>query len=280
MKKVTLIVLLFISIQSFAQKVTQKIVLTTGQKINVNQVDDTNMTISAMGQEINITGSNSSTAILEIKTVADNNNVITRTLKKVKISSEAMGQSQSYDSENAADKNSDMAKQFEDKLNKPEDFNIDNKGKEITNSKKTVETDGDNPMENILKMADVGINNVSSSFMVLPADVKAGFSWTDSSTIDKIKTVKKYTVKSIDNTDAVIALESNNIGEKSVDAQGTEMNININVTVNGEMTSDIATGLVKKNVLSADINNTMDIMGSSSPMTGKITSTVIYTPAQ
>jgi hypothetical protein len=275
MRKITLIACTFISLQSFAQ--TQKIVLSQGQKINVTQVDSSTISISAMGQEINITGNNNTTTLLEIKSVADNNNVVISTLKQVKSSGEAMGNSQTYDSDKAGDKDSPLATQYASLLNKPTEFIIDNHGKEVKAKKSETTEETSNPMQEMFTSA---YSNISNAFMALPAAAKAGYSWVDSSSEDKIKTIKKYTLKDIKGNEALINLDVTITGEKTNEAQGMEMTVTLNTKTTGEITSDITTGLVKKNVMVTEINNTMEMMGNSNPMTGKINTTITYSSVQ
>jgi hypothetical protein len=276
MKKIILIAFAFVSLQSFAQ--TQKIVLSPGQKISISQSNNNNITISAMGQEIESTSTSNLTTLLEVKTVDDNKNVVSSTLQKMKVSGQSMGSAQTYDSENADDKNSEMGKMFGLKLNIPEEVVIDNTGKEIITKKTEGTEEPANPMAEML--SPTGSSNVSNAFMVMPANAKAGYSWVDSSTEDKIKTIKKFTVQAIKGNEAITSIDITVTGEKTVEAQGMEMNITLNTKTTGEITSDITTGLVKKNVMVTEMNNTMDMMGNSSPMTGKINTTITYTPVQ
>ena len=102
----------------------------------------------------------------------------------------------------------------------------------------------------------------------------------DSSLDDKLKTVKKYTIKDIKGNEAITGVNITLTGEKTVNTQGMEMTITLNTTTTGEITSDITTGLVKKNELITEMNNTVDMMGNSGPMTGKATTTIICTPVQ
>lgn len=278
MKKIVLITLTLLSSQLFAQTPTQKIVLKAGQKISISQSNNNNITISAMGQEIESTSTSNLTTLLEVKTVDDNKNVVSSTLQKMKVSGQSMGSAQTYDSENADDKNSEMGKMFGLKLNIPEEVVIDNTGKEIITKKTEGTEEPANPMAEML--SPTGSSKISNAFMVMPANAKAGYSWVDSSTEDKIKTIKKFTVQAIKGNEAITSIDITVTGEKTVEAQGMEMNITINTKTTGEITSDITTGLVKKNVMVTEMNNTMDMMGNSSPMTGKMNTTITYTPVQ
>ncbi len=272
MKKLFLFALTIFTISCIAQP-TQKIVLKKGQKIKLEQVDKTTMRISAMGQSMDINSDNDMITLLEVKAIDDNKFTLSSTLKRIKMSAEMMGNSQSYDSDNPADKNSEMAKEFENKLNKPEEAIVDHQGKEINEKNKGMEISG-NPMENMFKMI-AAKGAVSSAFMLLPANASVGSSWSDSGMIETIKTLKTYTIKSISNDEAVIELKGTISGEKSADMQGMEMNVKMNSQLSGEILSDIKTGLVKRTNIITDMNNEVEMMGASNPMTGKVTTTII-----
>lgn len=263
------------SITTFAQTATHKIILVSGKKIMINQTNDMEMTISMMGQGIDMKSNSNTETLLEVMEVAENKNRINSTLKKIKLSSEMMGGIQTYDSENEADKNSELGKQFTGKLNVPKQFMVNNLGQEV--EEKEAEEDASlNPMEGFLGMSADGRSIISNSFLILPQNAKIDDSWTDSIMTDKIKTIKKYTIKNIADYVATIDISGTVTGEKKVEVQGTEMSVNINTTFSGKMMSNISTGLVEKSDIVTEMNNTMELMGSPSTMTGKVTSTATY----
>ncbi|MEP7255217.1 MAG: DUF6263 family protein [Ferruginibacter sp.] len=284
MKK-TIITLLYVFTSSliFAQTgstkaATQKIILPGGQKIIV----ESNITIEAdlsMGMAIN--SNSTSQNLLEVKNSTDKTYTISNTLTKVKVNMNMMGQPTNYDSEKKDDNNSDIAKSFEDKLNKPVDITINNvTGIVIKDDKKVKEksADDENPMNGLLGMFAESTDDavVSGAFELIPKDKAVGESWLDSTVAKDMKTVRTYTLKSVTGNEALIQLDVVTTAANKLDVQGMEMEFKSNTKTTGEIITDITTGQVKKKDTKSDITGSFQLMGQDVPITAKATSASIY----
>ena len=270
--------LIFAQTGSTKPVVTGKILLPTGQKIIV----ESNITIEAdlsMGMQMS---SNSTTEnLLEVKKSTDKNYTISSTLTKVKVNMNMMGQPTNYDSEKKEDNNSDIAKTFEDKLNKPVDITIDNAtGIAIKDDKKVKKTDIDeeNPMNGLLSMFAESTDDavVSGAFELIPQGKSIGESWSDSTIAKDMKTVRTYTLKSVTGTEALIQVDAVTTAVNKLDLQGMEMEFKSNTKTTGEIFTDISTGQVKKKNTNSDITGSFQLMGQDVPITAKSTSTSTY----
>ena len=154
-----LLVCVVISALTFAQPTASptsndviKIKLANGQKITVESNTDIEASLT-MGMEMN---SNSITVnSLEVKNNTANSYIISSTLTKLKITSNMMGQATNYDSENKSGNDEQMAKMFDDRLNKSADVTIDNAtGLAITEKKKEKKSDDEetNPVADLMKI--------------------------------------------------------------------------------------------------------------------------------
>lgn len=274
------LICLVISGLAFAQT-SGKIKLANGQKIIIESTIDMQATLT-MGMELT---SNSTTLNeLEVKNSNAKNSIISNTLTKLKMTSNMMGQATNYDSENKAGNDEQVAKLFDDKLNKPVDVTVDNStglaAAEKKKEKKTeVETEEANPMADMMKIfSDNGSDDavVSGAFEMMAKGKSVGDSWADTATDKDMKTIRRYTLKSILANEAII--QSNIIlnAVNKLDFQGMEFTIKTETKTNGEIVTDISTGLVKKRTSVADITGSIPMMGQDMPISAKVTTTSIY----
>ena len=270
--------LIFAQTGSTKPVVTGKILLPTGQKIIV----ESNITIEAdLSMGMQMSSNSTSENLLEVKKSTDKDYTISSTLTKVKVNMNMMGQPTNYDSEKKEDNNSDIAKTFEDKLNKPVDITIDNAtGIAIKDDKKVKKTDIDeeNPMNGLLSMFAESTDDavVSGAFELIPQGKSIGESWSDSTIAKDMKTVRTYTLKSVTGTEALIQVDAVTTAVNKLDLQGMEMEFKSNTKTTGEIITDISTGQVKKKDTKSDITGSFQLMGQDVPITAKSTSTSTY----
>ncbi len=287
MKRIyTLLVCLVISGLTFAQpsatgkrSETAKIKLNNGQKIVVESTIDIEASLT-MGMEMT---SNSVTVnALEVKSSNASNYIISSTLTRLKMTSNMMGQATNYDSENKASNDEQMAKIFDDKLNKAVDVTVDNTtGLAVTEKKKEKKGDDEetNPVADLMKIFSDNASDdaiVSGAFEMIPKGKSIGDSWADTATGKDMKTIRTYTLKSISGNEATIQSNIVMNAVNKLDFQGMEFNIKSETKTNGEIITDISTGLVKKRTSVADITGSIPMMGQDMPISAKATTTTIY----
>jgi Family of unknown function (DUF6263) len=257
---------------------TGKIMLTPGQKIIVESSISMDADLS-MGMQMSSTSTNEN--LLEAKNSTDKNYILSNTLTKVKVNMNMMGQPTSYDSEKKEDNNSDIAKTFEDKLNKPVDITIDNAtGKAVKDGKKETkkESDEENPMSGLLDVFAQSSDDavVTGAFELIPAGKNVGESWQDSTITKDVKTIRNYTLISITGNEALVQLDAVTTAKNKLDVQGMEMEFKSETKSTGEIITDITSGQVKKRTTKADITGSIQLMGQDVPITAKATSTNTY----
>lgn len=280
MKKIISFTASFVIAQlMMAQTNTNAILLLKGQKISVNN----DVTIDAdlgMGMQLNsVTASINS---LQVKDSDTNNYTISNTLTKLKINMNMMGQNNTYDSDNKDGNNADMAKIFDDKMNKVNDVMIDKTTGAVITPKQAVIKDSDedanNISENMMKMfsntSDVAV--VEGAFEILPAGKKTGDSWADTSKTADTKTIRTYTLQSVTGNEAVMNIETTVKATNKLDFQGMEFEINTDTKTTGQVLFDISTGLVKKRDTVSDITGSFQMMGQDMPITAKTTTKTVY----
>jgi hypothetical protein len=279
MKRVFLsVTILAVSAIAFSQP-TAKIKLTDGQKIVAESVTDIQASLT-MGMELS---SNSTTLnAMEVKSSNADNYFISSTLTKMKVTSNMMGQASNYDSENKTGNDEQMAKIFDDRLNKPVDVTLNNTtGQAVTEKKSAKKTDADetNPVADMMKIFTDNASEeaiVSGAFEMIPKGKSTGDSWGDTTTARDMKTIRSFTLKSVTGNEAIILSNVVLTAVNKLDFQGMEFIINTETKTKSEIVADISTGLVMKRTGVADITGTIPMMGQEMPISAKVTSTTIY----
>ena len=275
---------LFTCLAASAQQPPQKIVVAKGHKITVVDSIIINIVQEAMGQTMEIAGNTFSSTLLEIKETGDNKTVISSTLKKTTFNMSMMGQEMNYDSDKPGDKGSEIGKAFEDKINKPEDITLDNMGKAIASDvpvAKKNEAESGASVDMITNLTGMNSgNSAENAFMLLSSSSKVGSSWNDSTVSEGIKTLRTYIIKSMTNNEAVITVMGVISGSRKMEMQGMEMNMNAGGKVDGEIVVDITNGMVKKRTTVIEPNNSIEVMGMSIQVTGKVSTVSYYTITQ
>jgi hypothetical protein len=233
-----------------------------------------------MGMELT---SNSATVnSLEVKNTTPNNYTISNALTKMKVNMNMMGQSNTYNSDNKEGNNEDMAKIFDEKMNKQIDVLLDNKTGAATTEKKkdkkADDVDDADPTAGLLKMfadnSDEAI--VAGAFEIVPTGKSVGDNWADSTTDKDTKMVRTYTLKSITGNEAVIESVIVATGKNKLNFQEMEFEVKSETKTNGEIITDISTGSVKKRTSVADITGSIQMMGQDMPISAKATMTSTY----
>ena len=279
MKKGLLVIGIFFSATGFAQKkqaVAKNIILAKGQEITITTTATQN---AEMAMGMGMKSSAATTTKLNVLEAADKNYKITATLTKMVFSADMLGQQKNFDSDKKEDREGEFAQSVS--LDKPKPALVDKSTGNVTLEKEDTlpAVQDDNPfsgmMGSLVKSSDAV--SISSAFLIIPENKKAGDKWTDSSIIEGIKTLNIYSIESIVKNIVTIALNSVITGSTSMEAQGTQFNVIMNSTSTGKIIVDNNTSLVKKRTNNADVKSTIEMMGQSVPVTGKATTTTTYT---
>lgn len=285
MKKIySAILTLFIAVTSIAQPAVSNInpgtrlKLSGGQKILVESTTHIEASFG-MGMELN----SNSTAVnsLQVKNSIDRITTVSNTLTKLKVDMNLMGQANNYDSENKEGNNSDMAKVFDERLNKTVDVDIDNTTGLPVEQKKIVkakDTEAANPADDLLKMFSNTSDDamVSGAFELIPTGKSIGDKWTDTTDSKDLKIIRTYTLKSITGNEAVIQLDVLTKAVNMLNFQEMEFEIKSDTKTTGEIVTDVTTGLVKKRISNSDITGSLQMMGQDMPISAKTSSTILY----
>jgi Family of unknown function (DUF6263) len=262
---------------NFTQAQT-KIKLDKGQKFETNTVTAMSMNMEQMGQAIEISSNINSTNQMEVKTVSKDSSVIASTLSKMKLTGSAMGQDMNYDSENPADKDSEIGKTLSKSIGQTTEVTVNESGK-IINVKKPViagsESDG---MMDMLSGgagtdgADTGLKGIFANFNT--SKVKTGDTWMDSSIAGKNKIVNTYLIKEIKGDEMSVNIISTESKSFTKEQQGMEVLISMEIKSTGDLIYEKSTGMLKQSNAVAEATGNAEVMGMTIPMTTKTTTAV------
>ncbi len=285
MKKIYIAVsCLFVTGLSFAQPMSTgvspagKIKLVYGQKIVVENSIDVEASL-IMGIQLN--GNLATINLLEVKNTTDKESTISSTLTKLKVKMNMMGEPNNYDSENKEGNNEEMAKIFDERMNKPVDIIIDNStGASFTEKKEATKQDADdiNLADEMMKMFSNNSDDaiVSGAFAIIPQGKSTGDTWSDTTTAKDLKVIRKYTLSAVSGNEATIQADILSNSANKVNYQGTEIQLKTATKTKAEIITEINTGLVKKRTSTADISGSIPMMGQDMPISAKVTSSATY----
>lgn len=274
MKQILLSLFTFSTLVGQAQTVN----LSKGQLITITITSTQDMEMTGM----QIKNNSTSTSLLQVNDAGKDNFTASYKLDKLNLNMEMMGQQQSFDSEKPEDKESEIGKSFAGKIGKAVPVLINRNTGEVIVKDPEADTSSaagqENPLEGIMESFGAAGDDATAgtAFFVVPKDKKNGDSWTDSSSTNKMKEVKTYTLKSIDGGIATIQLFSTMQGSSSMETQGMQMDMSLSAKTEGEILVDQKTSLVKKRSSVMDLTGTLDMMGQSVPITSKAIVNITY----
>ena len=246
----------------------------TGQKFQTDNTVKTVTNMEMMGQQMEIKMDISAARQLEVKDKKGNAYNVSSTITKMALMADMMGQSMNYDSDKKEDSASEMGKLLKDKINVPVEMEMNDEGKVTSVKKDSSKTDKDaQGIEAMLNNMGAGANEsalADDMFQVMPVNMKASDTWSDSVINEGVKVYRNFTVKSMQGNDATISISGKQLTNKVMENQGMEMTLSMESKITGEMLVDIKSSVIKQKNLTSDGTGTMDMMGQSVPMTTKV----------
>lgn len=254
MKKIILLGLILVSFNVFGQT-PKSIKLTKGQIISgkISSSVDMNFGMGTMKTDNNTN--------ISIKVIDEDatSYTFTYTLTKIKMSIDGMGQSMTYDSENPDAKSEALGEKVSEKLNVPETFILN----KLTGVVKPVNEKSEEKKddEGMFGLPNTQNQGAMDAFLIIPANVKMGGSWTDSTTLNDISTTKNFKWVATDKDIATIKVSGSVSGSTEQEIQGSKTPISLNFTFDETRSVNIKTGQVIKVVNDGKMETTLESMG-------------------
>lgn len=255
-----------------------KLVLANKAKYAMTNTIKSTTNMEMMGQSMDIVADMTMLFSLDVTDVQPNKNTVGSALTGMKMNTTAMGQNMTFDSDKKEDLDGDIGKAISSEFNRVTTVEL-NDAAEVLSVKKEAAKEGTeadqgmNMIKNMGSVADDGSNGASMAFLVIPANVKVGGNWADSSVKDELKLYRNYNLTDVKGTEATVTLTGKQITHRKTEQNGMEFEVNMESKMNGTITVDISTGVVKQKVLNLDGSGSTEVMGQSMPMTTKVTIT-------
>lgn len=273
MKKILVIAALSCSISGFAQSVNSKLSLKQGQKIQLVTTANQSFSVEMMGQSMETKMDNTITRQYDVLGADNKGATIQHSIKRMVMEvSNPMGGNQKFDTD---EKQTGEAETMKEKaIKKTFTITLDENGKmtEVKSSEKAGNEE-DNGM-----MMGMGAYEpkagYSSELSILPVkQVRKGDMWADSTNITK--TV--YTLTDVTDKDLVVDFNSVTILKGAQKMNGMEINMDTKNKSKGKILVDRKTGLMREKTEDSTTDGTIEVMGSSAPVTGKSTAKTVVT---
>jgi hypothetical protein len=289
MKQVLSFALMALALNVSAQKINNKLTFQKGQKLELTTQIDKTANQELMGQSMESKVTATMTQVYDVQDATATGTTIEHKVKRLVFDANAMGQSQSFDSEKEGDLNGEMGKVLGKSIKNKYSMTLDPSGK-IT----AVKSDDDNPNAkddtnagmvalltsqlglplNVPKAGDVSL------FKFLPSnEVSQGQSWVDSSSGNGMNTKMNYTVNTITNDEINLDYIGDSKLKTTQAIMGMDATINTTSKSTGKITLDRKTGLLKKKTAVITSEGTIEAGGQSIPSKEKTTITITVKPA-
>lgn len=270
-----------------AQSYTPAVKLVTGKKYEIVTTIDGATSAEVMGQTMETPIKSTSNATLDVKTVLEKGYQASYITNRMQFNASMMGQEMNYDSDKKEDKDGQLGKGLNKLVGAETSFIVDAQGNIVKESvvkpKEEKAEEGGDMMAGMMSNMGVANSGACPAFNLFTStkEIKIGDSFTDSSTTSdkdgKVMVSTIYTLKEIKDGLAMFAITGTSKIDKKIEQMGMEMASSTTSKSTGQMTVDIATGLLSKKSMVIETTGTVDAGGMTIPMTGKTTTSLTVT---
>ena len=257
MKKLFLLVAVAAGLSGLAQKNGSKLSFPKGQKLEMTAQTKAVITQEVMGQAMDMNVNSTIVRSFDIEEVNNGTARIEHKIKKLQFAFDAMGETQSFDSEKPEDMKSDLGRNLEKSIKNKYSMSVDETGTILN-----VKSDDENPnaadsekaegdiMSNMMGQFAEGLQvpkkgEIISLKVTNNGQFNKGQSWTDSLSGEENGTVK-YTVTSLTDKEVLIDYVSEGITKKKQEVGGgMEMDVNLKNKTSGTITLDKKNRVIK-----------------------------------
>ncbi len=215
--------------------------LPTGKTYQVENKLETTSSTDVQGQTMESKANITSTYKIDVKNKTGDNYNLTNTLSHINMNMSMMGQDITFDSDSSSDMNGEFGSALKDYINQPKNIEIDNSGKIVSADSTDTSATG---IAKRLNLAQTGYGT-QLAFLPLPANVKVGSTWTETTNSDGISRTTNYTVKDISGNIATISFNGTDSVESTMEQQGMEISTKTHGKMAGEEKVDIKTGVIQ-----------------------------------
>lgn len=275
----------FASFAAQAQTYMPALNLAAGKKYAVSVSTKGNTTQEAMGQKMEMPMESVSYQVLDIKSATDKGYQAASTTSRMTFSMSMMGQDMSYDSDKKEDRDGKLGESLNKQVGVTTTFEVGKDGKIIESTIKKPKSDDESQDMMAGVMSSMGMSEAATPVFNLFSEVKemkVGDSFTETKTVDKDgqgKNTTVYTFSSLKDGIATFTFSGTGNLDKTMTTQGMEMVSSTTNTVTGEMTVDVATGLLLKKTFKIETTGKIEVQNTEIPITSSMVITINVNPA-
>ena len=238
-----------------------------GTKFKVVTESNNITSMSMMGQDIELSNGSKVYQNFELKSVNGAGYQLATSITRIAGSISAMGNEQSYDTEDASLKSNPMAAEQLKVLNKAIDYTIQND--KVVN---TVSAAGSEVLKALLAQNN-GTTDQAKYFLTLPAaSIKPAYQWSVVDNKPEATSESLFVIAEVTATDISVNVLTNVKLATTLNQNGMEIKQNTQGTIKLKRIYDAKTGLLKSEIASGGLKGTMNVMGQDAPIDAKITS--------
>lgn len=283
MKHITyLLFLICTTINSFSQKVTNKLRFEQGQVFQITLQVKSTISQQAMGQAIDFNVDATGEHSYKVTNATEDNNTLNHTVNKVSFSFDGMGQKRNFDSNNEKDMNGPFGKPVKELLEKKYDVIIDTAGNTLMALPEKIELAAGDPrmaiIQNMLKdifdLAQPPGKGKPCCFKILPdTAIGKGEPWTVSTSMDNGKMNAAYSISDINDTTIVIDFATSSTTVTKAEMMGNEVTTTLNSKSTGKIILDKTTGIMMEKTETIESTGNTETSFGTLPVTAKTTTT-------
>ncbi len=256
---------MFFTYGATAQKRTEKVVLTKGQKISMTTESKSDR---KQAQQGDMKTDLAIVSEMEVTDVTDKGYKLNVTMKKAKMKFTSSFFNGEYDSEDKEKQKGQIAKGFEKVMNKPESVILGFDGIVVEDANAA-------PKDMMMRMmggADAS-STVESVFLIIPKDIEVGKKWRTTKENDGLKIITEYTLKGMMGNMANLTANQQTKGEVS-GGRGGQFTSNVNNLTQMTLMVDANTGLVTMKSINSKDNSSTEMGGQTYESTGTTNTTI------
>lgn len=241
----------------------QSINVLPGKKLAISAESQSAITVSAMGQEMNLETKNTITSAYEISVVTPKGYSMHNTVQRIRNTSKIMGMESGFDSDDENSRNDPKFAEILKYIGKPSDISIEGHKLTVTN--------GDVMLNPALSQLGISNNEMDefSKFILYKSEIetfKPGYQWQDSAQTTSLKMVNHSVVTAVTDSAIEIAVFSDMHIQTTVQQMGMTGKISGKGTIQSKRSYNRSTGVLLREDSNGKFDAETEIMDQRIPM--------------
>ncbi|MFN4315567.1 MAG: DUF6263 family protein [Chitinophagaceae bacterium] len=272
--------LVSVSLTLCAQKTSSRLQMQQGARFEIRTTVSNLLAQQFNGNSIDFNTDGTATHEFVVTNATDDNYTLRHKLQALNFGFEGMGVKRKFDSKNEKDLSSEFGRPVRDLLSQSYDMVIDTLGvARLVLAPSAAPSEGQDQFKlissllgDLLQVVNPPQKGDPTIFMAWPGgEMAVGESWTISKKAEKESYSTQYTLVAV--TDTAMVVDFVGTGQRRVENEmrGMQSVVNLKTSTNGRILVHPATGIVFRRTTTVESTGTTEIMGSSTPVSGKTT---------